>query len=109
MAISRRTPEEKRPDRTLGVLQAGPRPPDRAGNRADGVLLAHDALVQRLLHPGELRGFLLLQPRERNAGPAGHDVLDVLLAHDRRLTVLVLLPLPLQLVFTAAEHPLLLA
>ena len=65
--------------------------------------------MEDVLHPGELGRLLLLQARERDTGPAGDDVLDVLLADHRLLPVLVLLPLPLELVVPGPEGLLLLA
>ena len=62
-----------------------------------------------LLHSSELGRLLLLESRQRDAGPAGHDVLDVLLAHHLGLPVLVLLPLALELFLAAPERLLLLA
>ncbi len=58
--------------------------PERARRSAfatavDRLVLADDALVQPLLHVDQLLGLALEQPRDRDAGPAGDDLGDVVL------------------------------
>src|SRR5437773_2718980 len=73
------------------------------------IVLADDAAVQRLFHPRELLGLLLLELPERDAGPAGDDELDVFFLDRLSALALVLLPLALELLVAMAEHLLLLA
>src|SRR5262245_65082214 len=68
-----------------------------------------DPAVQRLFHPRELLGFLLLELPQRDAGPAGDDELDVFLLDRLGALALVLLPLALELLVAVAEHLFLLA
>ena len=78
-----RAAEDERADRPLRVLEARAAPPDGAGDRLDGLVLAHHGLVDLVLHAEQAAGLGLLQPRDGNAGPAGHDERDVLLVDDR--------------------------
>ena len=77
----------------LGSLSPARRPPDGAGHRLDGLVLAHDRPVDLVLHAEEPRCFGLLQPGDRNAGPAGDDEGDGLLVDGGPAG----LPLPLPL------------
>ena len=70
--------EDEGADRPLGILQAGARAADGLGDRVDRLVLADDALVQRLLHLQQALGFLLGDARDRDAGPHRHDLGDVL-------------------------------
>src|SRR5262249_57637998 len=72
------------------------------------VVLPDDPAVQRLFHPRELLGFLLLELPQRDAGPAGDDELDVFFLDRLGALALVLLPLALELLVAVAEHLLLL-
>src|SRR5262249_58619369 len=91
-----------------GVLQAGTGATDGARNRGDRVVLADDSSVEGFLHPGELLGLFLLELGQRDAGPAGHDELDVLFLDRLRPLAFVLLPLALELLVAVAEDFLLL-
>ena len=55
------------------------RAPDGLGDRLDGVLLADDPLVQLVLHAEELRGLLLGELVDGDAGPQREDLGDLLL------------------------------
>ena len=69
--------EQERADRAARVLEPGPRPADRVGHGLDGLVLAHDPLVQALLHVDQLGRLALHQAADRDAGPGGDDVGDV--------------------------------
>src|SRR5438876_9379687 len=73
------------------------------------VVLADDPPVERLFHARELLGLLLLELRQRDAGPARHDELDVLLLDRLGALALVLLPLALELLLAVPADLLLLA
>ena len=109
LADAGRAQEDERADRTLGVLEAGARAADGARDRNDRVVLADDPAVQGLLHAGELGRLLLLELRQRDAGPPRDDILDVVLADGLGALALVLLPLALQLFLAVPEQLLLLA
>ena len=53
--------EDERPDRPVGIGQAGPRTPNRVGDGFNGLLLIHHTLVERVLHPHELLDLALHQ------------------------------------------------
>src|SRR6266487_240619 len=94
-----RAGEDERAGRPLRVLQAGPGTPDRLGHRLDRVFLADDPLVQLVLHAQQPRGLFLGQLVDRDAGPVGQhlgDLLIVDLGHDVEVAGLPLL-LPLRL------------
>src|SRR6202035_5452210 len=80
-----------------------------ARDRGHRVPLAHDAAVEGLFHARELGGLLLLELGQRDPGPAGDDVLDVLLAHRLRALALPLVPLALHVLVAPAEQLLLLS
>ena len=65
----------------LGVLEPGARAADGLGDRVDGLLLADDPLVERVLHLQQALRLLLRDARDRDAGPHRHDLGDVLLGH----------------------------
>ena len=71
--------EDERPARALRVLEAGPGAADGLADRLDGVLLADDPLVQLVLHAEELRGLLLGELVDGDAGPDGQHLGDGLL------------------------------
>ena len=73
--------EDERAAGPLGVLQAGPRPPDGPREGLQGLLLADDPLVQLVLHAQELGRLLLGEPVHRDARPVGQDLGDDLLVH----------------------------
>ena len=76
---SGRAEEDERADRTVRVLQPRAGAPQRIGHGLDGLVLADDALVEALLHVDQLLGLALEQARDRNPGPAGDDLGDVVL------------------------------
>jgi len=71
--------EQERPDRPFGILDADAAAPDRARDRGHRLVLADDALVQRLLKAQQPRALVLRQARHGNARPVGHDIRHVLL------------------------------
>ena len=79
LADAGRPEEDERPDRPVGILQAGARAAERIRDRGDRLVLADDALVQALLHVDQLLGLPLEQPVDRDAGPAGDGGGDVVL------------------------------
>ncbi len=73
--------EDERADRAARVLQAGAGPADGVGDGVDGLVLADDALVQALLHLQQLVRLGLHHLVDRDAGPLGDDLGDVVLVH----------------------------
>ena len=71
--------EDEAAERTIGVLQAGPRAADRVRDGLNGLVLADDALVQPLLHVDELLDLALHQPADRDVRPLADDFGDVFL------------------------------
>ncbi len=71
--------EDERADRPVGVAEPGAAAAHRVGDRGDRVVLADDALVQPLLHAQELLHLALEHPADRDPGPAGDDLGDVVL------------------------------
>ena len=82
----------------LGSFEPGAGAPHGLGDGVDGLLLADDALVQRVLHVQQALGLLLGDARHGDARPHGHDLGDVLLGDDRACTGLLGLPVAAQLV-----------
>ena len=78
LADAGRAEEEERADRPVGVAEAGARAAQRVGDGLDRLVLADDAPVQALLHVDELLDLALQQPADRDAGPLGDDLGDVL-------------------------------
>ena len=78
LADAGRAEEQERADRPVGVLEAGARAAQRARHRADRLVLADHPLVQPLLHVHELLDLALHQAGDRDAGPLGDDLGDVL-------------------------------
>ena len=74
-----RPDEEEGADRPFRVREAGARTAHGVGDGLDGLLLAHDALAQALLHLQELLLLAFDQAGHRNARPLRHDGGDVLL------------------------------
>ena len=64
-----------------GILDAGTGTDDRVGDELDGLVLADDPLVQDLVELQQLLALALLQPADRDAGPARHDLGDLVLGH----------------------------
>jgi hypothetical protein len=72
----------------FGSLRPGPGAPDGVGDGGDRLVLADEPLVEALLHVDELLGLALEQAADRDAGPARHDLgdvvgVDLLLEQDR--------------------------
>ncbi len=78
----RRSQEDEGTGGPFGILEPGPGPANRLGDRHDGVVLADDALVQLVLHVEQLGGLLLGEPVHRDAGPLGEHLGDLLLVDD---------------------------
>ena len=66
----------------LGSFEPGAGAAHGLGDGVDGLVLADDALVQRVLHLQQALRLLLRDARDRDAGPHGHDLGDVLVGHD---------------------------
>ncbi len=78
LADPRGPEEDKAPDGTLRVLDAGPGAPDGLGDGVDGLLLADDPLVQHGLQVQEPLGLFLDDVGGWDAGPLFQDAGDVL-------------------------------
>ena len=78
LADAGRAEEQERADRPVGVLEPGARAPQRRRHRLDRLVLADHPPVQALLHVHELLDLALHQARDRDAGPLGDDLGDVL-------------------------------
>ncbi len=72
-----RAGEDERAGRALGILQAGAGTTDGLADRADGILLADDPLVQLVLHAQQPSGLLLGQLEHRDAGPVAQNLGDL--------------------------------
>ena len=70
--------EQERPDRPVGVGQAGPGPADGVGHGDHRLVLADDPLVEDLLHAEELGHLAFHQPGDGHARPLADDLGDVL-------------------------------
>ncbi len=79
LADAGRAEEQERTDRTVRIGKPGPRTADRVGHRGHCRVLADHALVQHLFEAHELRELAFHQPRDRDPGPLGDDLGDVLL------------------------------
>ena len=82
LADAGRTEEHEAADRPVRVLEAGARAANGARERRNRLLLRDDALVQRVLHVQQLVAFVLIDRRERHAGPLRDDLVDLGLADD---------------------------
>ena len=69
--------EQERAGGPVGVGDAGARPSDGVGHRADRVGLADDPLGETVLHPQQLLGLPLEQPAGGDPGPGLDDLGDV--------------------------------
>src|SRR3954447_16957485 len=89
-----RPEEDERADRPARVLDPRAGADDGVGDEADRLVLSDDALVQDLVEAQELLALALHQPRDRDAGPARHDLADLvvgdLLAQQRVVAALLL-------------------
>ena len=77
LADAGRSEEQERADRSMGIAQAGPGPPDGIGDRLDRLVLADDPLVEALLHVDELGHLAFEELGDRDPGPRRHDLGDV--------------------------------
>ncbi len=68
-----RPEEDERSDRPARVLDPRAGPDDGVGDELHGLVLAHHPLVQDRVQAQQLLPLSLLQPADRDAGPAGHD------------------------------------
>ena len=71
--------EDERADRALRVLDARARADDGVGDELHGLVLADHALVQDLVEAQQLLALALDQAGDRDAGPAGDDLGDLVL------------------------------
>ncbi len=71
--------EDERAGGTLGVLQPGARPADRARHRGDRVVLADDAFVELVFHAKQLGRLFFGKRSHRDARPGRQDLGDLLL------------------------------
>ena len=81
LADAGRAEEEEGADRPVRVGEPGARAAQRVGDRLDRLVLADHPLVEALLHVDQLLDLALHQPRDRDPGPLGDDLGDVLLGH----------------------------
>ena len=89
-----RAGEDERAAGTLRVLQAGPGAPDGLRDGLDRLRLADDPLVQLVLHAQQPCRLLLGELEDRDAGPGGEHLSDLLvvdLGHDVHVAGLPLL------------------
>src|ERR671914_1393000 len=93
LADSGRTEEDERAARTVRVLYACEGTPYGAGDSLYGLVLPDDTPVQGVLHLQETCGLLLGHLLDRDAGPHGDDLGDLVLADgDALLLDLTLAP-----------------
>ena len=81
LAHTRGAEENERALRTRGVGQPGPGTQHGVGHGLHGLILPDHALMELVRQMDELVAFGLEQPRDRNAGPAGHDIRHIVGAH----------------------------
>ena len=79
LADAGRAEEDEAAERPVRILQSGARAADGVGHGDDRLVLADDALVEALLHVNQLLDFAFHQPADRDVGPLGDDLGDVLL------------------------------
>ena len=78
LSHSGRPEEEERADRPVRVLQAGARAAQRVGHGRDRLVLADHPLVQALLHVDQLLDLAFHEAGDRDPGPLGDDLRDLL-------------------------------
>ena len=78
LAHARGTEEQERAVGTVGIGQAGARAANRIGHGPHGLVLAHYALRDRLLHAQELVALAFEHLRHGDAGPLGDHLGDLL-------------------------------
>ena len=79
LADAGRAQEQERAERAARILKPGPRAAHRVGHQPHRLVLSDDAVVQALLHVDQLLDLSLHETRDRNPGPLGHHLGDVLL------------------------------
>ena len=93
-----RAQEDERAGRAVRVFQTGARAPDGPGHGLHRLVLAHDALVQRLFHPQQPVRLGLGELRHRDAGPHGRHLGDLVLTDGDLRRLVGLAPLLFELV-----------
>ena len=87
LADAGRAEEQERAKRPARVAETGPGPPDRVRHGLDRLVLTDDPAVEAILHRDELLELTLHQAGDRDPGPRGDDLGDVvgrdLLAQER--------------------------
>ena len=76
--------EDEAGNGTVRVLQTDTSPANGLGHRFDRFVLTDQTLMKRLLHVQELDRFAFGEFLNRNTGPGGNDLSDVLFVHHRR-------------------------
>ena len=79
LAHARRSQKDEAAERAIRVLQTCACAPNRIRDRANGLVLPDDALMDALFHVDELLDFSLHQTADRDVRPLADDVGDVLL------------------------------
>src|SRR5215203_1738520 len=92
LADARGPEEDERAARAVRVLDACEGPPYGAGDGLYGLLLPDDAPVQGVLHLQEARGLLLGHLLDRDAGPHGDDLGDLVLPDGDAVLLIALAP-----------------
>ena len=82
LADAGRAEEDERADRTVRILQAGPRPANRARHGLNRIALADHPFRQLVFHAQQLVALAFEHLVDRDAGPAGDDMGDVVGRHD---------------------------
>ena len=96
LADARGAEEDERADGPPRVLEAGARPTHGAGNGLDGLILAHDRLVQCILHVEQTLGLLFLDAGHGDTGPHTDDLRDHLVVNFGALFLALVLTTLLQ-------------
>ena len=113
LAHTRRSQKDETADGPVGILQSGPAAAHRVRYHRDGLILAHHAQVQPVLHLDQLLDLAFQQLADRNPGPGRDDLGDIfavdlfleqLLAILHRFELRFLLG---QLLFQAIQRPIL--
>src|SRR4029453_1913854 len=81
-AHTRGSQENEAADGTVRRLQSCTRSANSPRERGDRRILGDDPLVERVFHVQELVALVLIDRRQRNAGPLGHDFIDLALADE---------------------------
>ena len=81
LADARGAEEQERADGPVRVLQSGARAAHGIGDRLHSFVLADDAVFERGLHVEQLLALAFQHLVDRDAGPAGNDLRDILRRH----------------------------